>query len=50
LIENVKGLKDIFWADFETIAKRANHFDKDISRHIEGINSKSAWDDKRKES
>jgi glutamine synthetase len=40
LIENVSGLKNIFGADFEKIAKRANHFDKDISKHIEGINSK----------
>jgi glutamine synthetase len=40
LIENVKGLKDIFGADFETIAKEQIILIKDISRHIEGINSK----------
>jgi glutamine synthetase len=40
LIENVKGLKDIFGSDFETIAKEQIILIKDISRHIEGINSK----------
>ncbi|MFT6731611.1 MAG: glutamine synthetase [Glaciecola sp.] len=40
LIENVKGLKDIFGDDFETIAKEQIILIKDISRHIEGINSK----------
>jgi glutamine synthetase len=40
LIENVKGLKDIFGADFETIAKEQIILIKDISRHIEVINSK----------
>ena len=40
LIENVKGLKDIFGADFESIAKEQITIIKDISRHIEGINSK----------
>jgi glutamine synthetase len=40
LIENVKGLKDIFGADFEKIAKEQIILIKDISRHIEGINSK----------
>lgn len=40
LIENVKGLKDIFGTDFETIAKEQIILIKDISRHIEGINSK----------
>ena len=40
LIENVKGLKDIFGADFETIAKEQIIIIKEISGHIEGINSK----------
>lgn len=40
LIENVKGLKDIFGDDFETIAKEQINIIKSISRHIEGINSK----------
>jgi glutamine synthetase len=40
LIENVKGLKDIFGAEFETIAKEQIRLIKAISRHIEGINSK----------
>jgi glutamine synthetase len=40
LIENVKGLKDIFGTDFEKIAKEQIILIKDISRHIEGINSK----------
>ncbi|WP_016989634.1 glutamine synthetase III [Flavobacterium sp. ACAM 123] len=40
LIENVKGLKDIFGADFEKIAKEQIILIKDISEHIEGINSK----------
>ncbi|MBW4359948.1 glutamine synthetase III family protein [Flavobacterium taihuense] len=40
LIENVKGLKDIFGADFESIAKEQIILIKEISGHIEGINSK----------
>ena len=40
LIENVKGLKDIFGADFESIAKEQIIIIKSISKHIEGINSK----------
>jgi glutamine synthetase len=40
LIENVKGLKDIFGADFETIAKEQIAIIKQISKHIEGINTK----------
>jgi len=40
LIENVKGIKDIFGADFETIAKEQINIIKSISKHIEGINSK----------
>jgi len=40
LIENVKGLKDIFGSDFESIAKEQIILIKEISKHIEGINSK----------
>ena len=40
LIENVKGLKDIFGSDFESIAKEQIILIKSISKHIEGINSK----------
>ncbi|MBC5841152.1 glutamine synthetase III [Flavobacterium sp. F-380] len=40
LIENVKGLKDIFGSDFENIAKEQIIIIKSISKHIEGINSK----------
>ena len=40
LIENVKGLKEIFGADFEKIAKEQIILIKEISGHIEGINSK----------
>lgn len=40
LIENVKGLKDIFGSDFESIAKEQIIIIKSISKHIEGINSK----------
>ncbi|HEX9150784.1 MAG TPA: glutamine synthetase type III, partial [Flavobacterium sp.] len=40
LIENVKGLKDIFGDEFKTIAKEQIVLIKDISKHIEGINSK----------
>jgi len=40
LIENVKGLKEIFGKEFETIAKEQIVLIKEISGHIEGINSK----------
>jgi len=40
LIENVKGLKEIFGSDFEKIAKEQINIIKAISGHIEGINSK----------
>ncbi|GIZ09814.1 glutamine synthetase III [Flavobacterium sp. UMI-01] len=40
LIENVKGLKDIFGDEFETVAKEQIRLIKTISKHIEGINSK----------
>ena len=40
LIENVKGLKEIFGTEFETIAKEQILLIKEISLHIEGINSK----------
>ena len=40
LIENVRGLKDIFGKDFEKIAKEQISIIKEISEHIEGINSK----------
>lgn len=40
LIENVKGLKEIFGKDFEKIAKEQIVLIKEISEHIEGINSK----------
>lgn len=40
LIENVKGLKDIFGKEYETIAKEQITIIKNISRHIEGINTK----------
>jgi len=40
LIENVKGLKEIFGTDFEKIAKEQIRLIKEISIHIEGINSK----------
>jgi len=39
LIENVKGLKEIFGQEFETIAKEQIVLIKEISAHIEGINS-----------
>lgn len=39
LIENVKGLKEIFEADFESVSKEQINLIKDISSHIEGINS-----------
>jgi glutamine synthetase len=40
LIENVKGLKEIFGADFEKIGKEQISLIKQISAHIEGINTK----------
>ncbi len=40
LIENVKGLKEIFGKDYEKIAKEQVTLIKEISEHIEGINSK----------
>jgi glutamine synthetase len=40
LIENVKGLKEIFGSDFEKIGKEQIVLIKEISAHIEGINSK----------
>jgi glutamine synthetase len=40
LIDNVRGLKEIFGKDFEVIAKEQIKMIKDISGHIEGINSK----------
>lgn len=40
LIENVKGLKEIFGTEFEKIAKEQIRLIKEISVHIEGINSK----------
>src|SRR5690606_132443 len=40
LIENVKGLKDIFGDEFETIGKEQIGLIRAISHHIEGINSK----------
>jgi glutamine synthetase len=39
LIENVRGLKEIFGKDFEKIAKEQITLIKEISAHIEGINS-----------
>ena len=39
LIENVKGIKEIFGKDFEKIAKEQITMIKSISEHIEGINS-----------
>ena len=42
LIENVKGLKDIFGSDYENVAKEQIILIKEISGHIEGINSKVA--------
>ena len=40
LIENVCGLKEIFGKEFEKIAKEQITIIKEISGHIEGINSK----------
>ena len=49
LIENVKGLKEIFGSEFESIAKEQIILIKKISKNIEGINSNvSAMIDQRK--
>ena len=40
LIENVKGLKEIFGKDFEKIGKEQIVLIREISEHIEGINTK----------
>ncbi|MEZ0005052.1 glutamine synthetase [Flavobacterium sp. 28YEA47A] len=40
LIENVRGLKDIFGKEYETIAKEQITLIKEISGHIEAINTK----------
>jgi glutamine synthetase len=40
LIENVKGLKEIFGKDFEKYGKEQLSIIKEISEHIEGINTK----------
>jgi glutamine synthetase len=40
LIENVRGLKEIFGKDFETVSKEQIAIIKQISAHIEGINTK----------
>ncbi|WP_395047266.1 glutamine synthetase III [Flavobacterium sp.] len=40
LIENVKGLKDIFGDEFKKIGKEQIVLIKEISEHIEGINTK----------
>ncbi|QBZ97776.1 glutamine synthetase III family protein [Flavobacterium sangjuense] len=39
LIENARGLKEIFGKDFEKLAKEQISLIKEISGHIEGINS-----------
>lgn len=39
LIENVKGLKEIFENDYKSVSKEQLILIKDISKHIEGINS-----------
>lgn len=39
LIENVKGLKEIYGASFKTLAKEQLNLIEQISNHIEGINS-----------
>lgn len=49
LIENVKGLKEIFGKDYEKIAKEQIALIREISEHIEGIHSKvEAMTDERK--
>ncbi len=40
LIDNVKGLKEIFGKEFETIAREQVKLIREISEHIEGISSK----------
>ncbi|WP_299277614.1 glutamine synthetase III [uncultured Psychroserpens sp.] len=40
LIDNVKGLKEIYGASFKKLAKEQLNLIEDISSHIEGINSK----------
>ncbi len=40
LIDNVKGLKEIFGDEFKTLAKEQISIIREISGHIEGINSK----------
>lgn len=40
LIENVRGLKEIFGKDYEKIAKEQISLIREISEHIEGIHSK----------
>ncbi len=40
LIENVRGLKEIFGKDFESVSKEQIALIKQISEHIEGINTK----------
>lgn len=40
LIENVKGLKEIFDKNFKTVSKEQITLIEEISSHIEGINSK----------
>ncbi|QYJ68159.1 glutamine synthetase III family protein [Flavobacterium litorale] len=40
LIENVKGLKDIFGKDHETVGRQQIKLIKEISEHIAGINMK----------
>ncbi|TXE18558.1 glutamine synthetase type III [Psychroserpens burtonensis] len=40
LIENVKGLKEIYGASFKKLAKEQLNLIEQISSHIEGINSK----------
>ena len=39
LIENVKGLKEIYGTSFKTLAKEQLNLIEEISNHIEGINS-----------
>ncbi len=39
LLENVKGLKEIFGKDFEKVAKQQISIIKEISEHIAGINT-----------
>ncbi|HEX8268610.1 MAG TPA: glutamine synthetase III [Flavobacterium sp.] len=40
LIDNVRGLKEIFGAEFESLAKEQLVLIREISGHIEGINTK----------